>query len=319
MIEIVFSDSAAGSLKQAQHYGSGSYHACSSVFIIHSDGRKPTKWELWREKHKTDQRERRTRKKAVPLGGAPADVFGFPLALSVGSIAENDFDVQRQQTLKQLDHVLPSNIGTQTAQELLHQVKCSLQTVCTRTAAGEAIRIWCSNQPDELCGMYWLMAQLSRLKSFRAPLYLIWLPEWEVTENQTVRHAAGWGEVAPEEWGRYLPLQRPVPAVLRQSYAAHWQTLQTDNAALRAVINGQLVSVPEPFYDDFILREIASEQEEFQEAMVIGRILGKYRLGISDGWIAYRIEEMIRHGILEIVSEAEKDSLSYRRILRKTR
>lgn len=41
MIEIVFSDSAAGSLKQAQHYGSGIYYACSSVFIIHSNGRKP--------------------------------------------------------------------------------------------------------------------------------------------------------------------------------------------------------------------------------------------------------------------------------------
>lgn len=127
------------------------------------------------------------------------------------------------------------------------------------------------------------------------------------------------GRSGAGEWNRYLSLQTPVPATLRQSYAAHWQALQADNAALRAVVNGQLVSVPETFYDDFILREIAAEQEEFQEAMVIGRVLGKYRLGISDGWIAYRIEEMIHRGALEIVSEAEKDSLSYRRILRKTR
>lgn len=211
MIEIVFSDSAAGSLKQAQHYGSGIYYACSSVFIIHSNGRKPSKWELWREKRKADKRERHAQKNAVPLGGTPADVLGFPLALSVGSIAENTFDMQRQKTLMQLDAVLPDSKRNQAVQESLCQAKHSLQTVCTRAAAGEAIRIWYSNQPDELCGMYWFMAQLSRLKAFHAPLYLIRLPEWEVTQNQTIRHAIGWGEVAPGEWNRYLSLQTPGP------------------------------------------------------------------------------------------------------------
>lgn len=317
MIEIVFSDSAAGSLKHAQHYGSDIRYACSSVFIVHSDGRKPSKWELWRAKRKTDKQEQRAWKNAIPLGGTPADVFGFPLALSVGSIAENDFDMQRQKTLMQLYAVLPESQRQPTVQEILCQAKHSLEAVYTRAAAGEAIRIWYSSQPDELCGLYWFMAQLSRLKSFRAPLYLTRLPEWEVIDNQSIRHAVGWGEIAPAEWGRYLSLQAPVPAALLQSYAAHWQTLQADNAALRAVVNGQLASVPETFYDDFILREIAAEQEEFQEAMVIGRVLGKYQLGISDSWIAYRIEEMIQRGSLEVVSEAEDGSLSYRRRLKK--
>lgn len=61
-----------------------------------------------------------------------------------------------------------------------------------------------------------------------------------------------------------------MPTALINGYAYSWQTLQRENAPLRAVLNGQLVSVPETLYDDFILREIAAEQDEFREANVIG-------------------------------------------------
>lgn len=46
MLEIVFSDSACGSLKMAQHYGQGVYPGgCIGVIISRSDGRKPSKRE----------------------------------------------------------------------------------------------------------------------------------------------------------------------------------------------------------------------------------------------------------------------------------
>ena len=104
---------------------------------------------------------------------------------------------------------------------------------------------------------------------------------------------------------------------MRVILAYEWAELQKENAPLRAVINGRLQSVPENFYDDFILREIVLEKNEFREANLIGRILGKYQLGIGDGWLALRIEEMIRAGKLGIVSSAPEDELSYQRILKK--
>lgn len=64
--------------------------------------------------------------------------------------------------------------------------------------------------------------------------------------------------------------------------------LQKENAPLREVLNGLLVSAPENLYDSYILREIQVEGIEFKEGKVIANILGKYRLGISDGWIALR-------------------------------
>ena len=86
---------------------------------------------------------------------------------------------------------------------------------------------------------------------------------------------------------------------------------------MRAVINGKLHSVPETFYDCFICREIEMEKEEFREANVIGRILGKYQLGIGDTWISYRIEKMIQDGKLSVASPAAKGMPVYHRNLKK--
>ncbi|MPN55071.1 hypothetical protein SDC9_202750 [bioreactor metagenome] len=83
------------------------------------------------------------------------------------------------------------------------------------------------------------------------------------------------------------------------------------------MLNGRLVSASEKLYDDFILREIEAEGEEFREAMIIGRVLGKYQLGISDSFVASRIEEMIRAGKLEAVTAVAEDMPTYHRVLKK--
>ena len=40
----------------------------------------------------------------------------------------------------------------------------------------------------------------------------------------------------------------------------------------------------------------------FQRRMFIGSVLGKYNLGIGDAFIAFRIEQFIRDGLLEPVT-----------------
>lgn len=100
-------------------------------------------------------------------------------------------------------------------------------------------------------------------------------------------------------------------------WASRWKTLQQENAPLRAVLNGQLASVPEDIYDPWVEREIAAETGEFWEARVIGNVLGKYQLGIGDAWIALRIEEMLRAGKLQAVTEPAPDRPIYHRKLRR--
>lgn len=161
------------------------------------------------------------------------------------------------------------------------------------------------------------MEQLNQWEVSSKQVSIVNLPKWEVDKNGNIVRKSGRCEMAPEEWYRYLPLQRPVLPVFQQSCASHWKELQRENTPLRAILNGQLISASETLYDDFIFREIAAENEIFQEAMIVGRVLGKYQLGIGDSWVAFRIEEMIRTGKLEVVTAADKDMPSYYRILKK--
>lgn len=318
MIEIVFSDSACGSLKVAQHYGKGKYRGgCISVFVRHADGSKPTKEEIEAARREAEEKERLAWESATPLEGNPADIYGLNLALSIGDISENQPGIKRKQTLEHLYSVYPHDEGNQAAHKMFQRVNKDLKTVQKRVAAGEPLRIWYSDQPDELCGLYWFMGQLDQWKVHCEQVSIVKLPDWETDEKGNIVRKSGCGEVAPEEWYRYFALQKPMLSAFRQSCASHWQKLQEENAPLRAKLNGQLVSMTEKLYDEFILREIAAEGEEFQEAMVVGRVLGKYQLGIGDFWIAYRIEEMIRAGKLEAVSEAAEDMPIYRRLLKK--
>lgn len=93
--------------------------------------------------------------------------------------------------------------------------------------------------------------------------------------------------------------------------------MRKENSPLRTILNGQLLSVPETFYDFFILREIDAQRNEFPEAAVAGNMLGKYRLGIGDAWVALRIEEFVQDGLLEAVTMASPGDPVYHRILHK--
>ena len=317
MTEIIFSDSACGSLKAAQHFGEGKYqNGCISVLVSHENGNRPTKEEIEAAQREAEERARLAWENAIPLGGNPSDVYGFNLAQSFGDISEDQPGVKRKQALELLFSTYPHDLGRQAVREILEKVNKNLKTVRERLATGESLRIWYSNQPDEICGLYWFLEQLNQWKVY-GPVSVVKLPEWEIDENENIVQKSCWGEVAAEEWHRYVSLQKPIPPLLIQNCAAYWKELQGENAPLRALLNGKLVSAAETLYDDYILREIAAESDEFQEAMVIGRVIGKYQLGIGDSWIAFRIEEMINEGKLEAISAVPEDMPFYHRMLKK--
>ena len=316
-MEIVFSDSACGSLKMAQQYGRGKYcSGAAGIIISHTDGDKPTKAEIKDARREFEKKERCDWEKAVPFGGTPSDVFGFNLAWSVGSIRDCGIGMERLSALEQLFSTYPENVGRQAAEDLYQSAIKNLDVIRSRAEHGETLRMWYSNQPDEMCGMFWLIHLLESWKQPSIKVVLVKLSEWEVDDTVIVRHSC-WGEVEPGKWHNYLDLQKTVPEAFINDTASRWSELQKENTPLRAVINGRLQSVPVNFYDDFILREIALEKNEFREANLIGRIIAKYQLGISDSCLALRIEEMIHAEKLEVVSSAPEDEPGYYRILKK--
>ncbi len=317
MIEVVFSDSACGGLKAAQHYGEGEYRSgAAGVIVGHSDGSNPSEEELQAVLQKAEERMQAEWENAEPMGGNPADVYGFGYGLSVGDISEDIPGEKRRQVLEWLYGIYPF-LDKEPAftEEMMQKGKDVLEEISGRIREGEAVRVWYSNQPDELCGMHWFMAWLGQLNLQRGQVILVQLPDWEPLEDGSIITHSGWGGVKPGDWHRYAAMQREVAPKFCMACAEHWKDLRGENAPLRAVLNGRLASVPETIYDGFIIREIEAEEDEFHEAMVIGRVLGKYSLGIGDAWVAHRIEGMIAAGrLIPVTQPAPGDPIYHRRL-----
>ncbi|WP_083842166.1 DUF1835 domain-containing protein [Desulfosporosinus youngiae] len=63
-----------------------------------------------------------------------------------------------------------------------------MKTVQERAVAGESLRIWYSNRPDEMCGLYWFMEQLNQWKVPGKQVSIVKLPEWEADEDMLIYH-----------------------------------------------------------------------------------------------------------------------------------
>ncbi len=283
MIEVVFSENAYGSLKAAQHFGKSKNPDGQGVATVN-----------------------------------PADVFAICVGWSMGDISDMEIGDGRLKVVEQeFSFWSRSDDAQRYIEERMDTAKSSLQEILRRSAQGELVRIWYSHNPEEICGCYWLMAHLWKI-SDRGLVYTVKLPEWEVAESGTFRAYTAWGDIAPGNWSRYLPLQQEVKPAVLDAFSLRWMILREENAPLRVHLNGRLQSAPKAIYDGFILSELRSQKSEFSEAKLIGDILGKYQLGIGDVWIALRIEHFIREGMLEVISPPDPDGPVYRRMLRRS-
>ena len=316
MVEAVFSESACGSLKYAQFFGRGEYGGGLLGIILEPSDGAPSEEEIAQAKRRAEEEHRRKWERARPMGGRAQDVYGFSLGLSLGDISEKIPGPIRRQVLCAYCGFSPSvpGIGEQLDRWIDGGAE-TLRAVLERSAAGEPVRLWYSDQPDELCGFYWLLARLDGLESC-GPVSAVKLPRWDQRDNSVVTYTA-WGDVPPGEWSRFLPLEQPVSPTLRRACANRWRELQEENAPLRTVLNGVLAGVPEDFYDSFIRRTLARMEREFNESRLIGEVIGRCQLGIGDGLIHRRIQAMVDAGELEALTQAAEGDPVYRRMLRK--
>lgn len=77
MIEAVFCESAAVSLKIAESYGQGEFQGSSAIgiFVQKPDGSQPTEEELRQAQQELEALERQRWEAATPLGGKASDVY----------------------------------------------------------------------------------------------------------------------------------------------------------------------------------------------------------------------------------------------------
>jgi hypothetical protein len=174
-----------------------------------------------------------------------------------------------------------------------------LQAACSTS---EPVRVWiCAGNPMEICSLYFLC---DWLKDSPCPLSVVQIPQPIEREDHLVE-VHGVGEIVPSEFASLLKYETPLDAVKRTLYTYLWALLSQENAPLRVVLNGSVISVPADFYD-FSLRANFPDQE-VRVAQVIGRTLNQTP-GANDRWLYLRLQAMIQAGEIIEVSAPTNDS-----------
>ena len=163
---------------------------------------------------------------------------------------------------------------------------------------GNSFRIWYSENPKELCGLYYVC---SLLKDYTANVYAVRVPERiQYQEDGKYRLAYATGSLDPDLAGRIVETAVKLSSEEIGLYAEEWERLKQENALLRTVIAGKIVSAPLGFYDPLIFRYVPEEPATEESVCTDAAINMPY---VEYSWIISRIHYMIKRGIIVVAQD----------------
>lgn len=296
MIEVVFSDSEKGSMKAGKHFKK-EIGGVTSVLI--SDGEQLTQEEYNRVLDEARRRQEQEWREGKPLGGNSEDVVGLSFVLDMGDISAPVTDLSRKEFITQMftaDRWDELQDMEDSVNRFWDGCLSDWNKLTTRAKAGEPVRIWYSNAPYSMCGLY---HAIDSLKDYGCRVSAVKLPTFMPRGEREVESAVSWGEITPGKFAQYLPLETEIPGSVQRAIGMEWEQLKRENAPLRVVLNGKLHGAEWNFYDCFIRKEIPDGT--FKVGQLIGSVLGRNQLGIGDWLIAQRIKKMVGSGEMTVV------------------
>lgn len=289
MLEVVFNDSAKGAMTVAKKYRKEDMIFDPNI----SDGDEKQQ-ELF---------------EGEDLGGSSEDVVCIGFNLDVGDIThEIDGDERKRTFIKLFSSI---EFEQKEIEAFFKYQRDDLEKLIRAAKNGTPIRVWKSNAPFSACGYAYLC---DVLKDIDCKISVVNLSQYELSQEKKKTTGVDWAEIQPSQFRHFLYLECEISIEEKLLQSELWHNLKRENAGLRGWENGQLGSVPENFYDSVIIENIP--EGTFVMARLMGNILGKYPIGISDGWYALRIKKMIDENYLEVVGNRDTNH-PYGKILRK--
>lgn len=163
---------------------------------------------------------------------------------------------------------------------------------------GKKFRIWYGNAAMELAGFYYIC---NVLKDYDVEVYSVSLPPYYEIGGKN-KQIASWGMAFGFEFGYLIENEKKLTSEDVEYFSLLWEKLVEENAPLRAVVAGKLISVPEDFYDSLILSYFT---EETIKENVWSSYIMSLGLGISSGFVEQRIWAMGKIGVIELLQDGE--------------
>ncbi len=153
-------------------------------------------------------------------------------------------------------------------------------------AAGEDLRIWTGNMPHFECGLAHLCYSA---RNSTSKLYTVKCPDNKPIDKYGNTH---WVNINSDYCRRYEELIKELSVDERDRYCKIWQRLIEENTNLRIIKNGNLLSVPDDYFDTMIQAEIDKGYNTHTE--LFDNCMHNLPEFVHHAWLCYRIEVLER-------------------------
>jgi len=167
----------------------------------------------------------------------------------------------------------------------------------------EEVWIWMGQNQHDVCGYYWLVAQLQQYSGRVFILYLNNLPF--INEKGLIFYPTALHQILPKEFLKAKKLYRKVTPSEFEVDGDEWKKLCVENECVRILEGGKrLVSKDETFYDGDILASLTPEPQKGNKAMQ--NILSKMKLKTGDIFLLWRMQVLAEQGKIELTGDPQK-------------
>ncbi len=157
--------------------------------------------------------------------------------------------------------------------------------------------MWIAPNQHDVCGYYWLIAQL---KDYEARVFVISLNNLPfINEKGAIFYPTDLHEIPPKEFIKAKKLARPVTISEFELDSEEWKKLCNENSIVR-ILEGskKIISKEASYYDKDISKAISQEPQKLQK--IFQTLFGKMKVHTGDVFLVWRIKELINEGKLEL-------------------
>lgn len=157
----------------------------------------------------------------------------------------------------------------------------------------DTLYLWFGQCSQELCGM---MYTLEFLKDKNPEIYIINVSDKiEEVANGNLYTYRAVAEIMPKKLKDFIDIKRNFEEF--NQLLNQWKLLKNENSLLRVYEEGKIKSVKEDYFDIDILKY--TEKEFKKSARIVGNVLGFSENKISDEYIFWRIQELVKAGMID--------------------
>lgn len=159
----------------------------------------------------------------------------------------------------------------------------------------DTLYLWFGQCSQELSGM---MYTLKFLKYKNPEIYFINVSDKieEATNGNLYTYRAV-AEIMPKKLNAFIDIKRKLEHQEFDQLLNQWNLLKNEKSLLRVCEEGKIKSAKEDYFDIDILKY--TEKEFKRSARIVGNVLGFSDNKISDEYIFWRVQELVKAGMLD--------------------